>query len=402
MEDSLEFISSLKTQIDNFLEEHPEPTPDPDPVPEPPVIGRMVATSISDLLDKIKALPSGDATIGMANGNYGSLTLSNINIGGELNIVSENRRAANFEKIVIDKNSKDIRLTSMGVCPVGEFTSTIGLNNKFYGVTSDGTTSMIDIEDFYLQGHEDSANHLSWSLQDWRNRGLGAVFLQGANSSIRNCFAQGVRFGFNLIGANSLCENNFVDGASGDGFRASQDFITFMKNVAKNLVYMKDGNHPDGFQAFGKVVAGKATLLSGLSISGLALIEWEGNNPSSLHWNDNLNKWGIMQGVGLHATAFKDLILNDIFVVTAVSNGIHIGGCQNLTGSNWEVRSPLYGTPDFDTRFPKINVNAGGSVSVDNISAEAFAGNLVASNKTSPDYSKPAPSWIDDVIASVK
>ena len=106
MENSLEFISSLKTQIDNFLEEHPE---------TPPVIGRTVATSISDLLDKIKALPSGDATIGMANGDYGSLTLSNINIGGELNIVSENRRAANFEKIVIDNNSKDIRLTSMGV-----------------------------------------------------------------------------------------------------------------------------------------------------------------------------------------------------------------------------------------------------------------------------------------------
>lgn len=397
MENSLEFISSLKTQIDNFLEEHP----DPDPIPEPPVIGRTVATSVPDLLDKISALSSGSATIGMANGDHGVLDLSNINIGGELNIVAENRRAAKFDSISIKRNSKDIRLTSMHVCPKDEYTKLIGLNNKYYGVTSDGTTSMIDIEDFYLQGHEDSANHFSWALDDWRNRGLGGVFLQGPNSTVKNSFAQGVRFGFNLIGANSIAENNFVDGASGDGFRVSQDFVTFTNNVAKNLVYMKDGNHPDGFQGFGKVVNGKTTLLSGLKIKGLALIEWEGTNPSNLHWNENLNRWGIMQGIGLHSSTFKDLQIEDVYIVTPVSNGIHIGGCQNLYGRNWEVRSPLYGTNDFDTRFPKISVNASGLVDVDNISAEAFSGNLVASNKTSPDYSKPAPSWIDDVISSV-
>lgn len=127
------------------------------------------------------------------------------------------------------------------------------LANKICGIISDPSTARIVIDDAICQGHIDSANHAQWTLAEWRSRGLGGALLQGADSQISNSYAEGVRFGFAAAGIGGLLHRLRVFGASGDAFRTVGDNVTASDLLATDLVYMADGNHPDGLQGFGDV-----------------------------------------------------------------------------------------------------------------------------------------------------
>ena len=390
-------------------------------IPTPPVIGQTVAVDESDLMAKANALKwtGKDYTIGVKDGHFGAVAFSGLELGGgaRLTIVAENRRRAIFERITLTGGSKNIRTVGIGVCPRG--VPTLAPKGKTYGFTADPSCPGIEVIDGIFRGSLDSGNHPWWDLATWQAQALGAVFLQGAGSLIENCYAEAVNFGFNLTGAGSTMRRLYVYGASGDAFRAAADNLTAEDLLGTDLVYKRDDNHPDLFQGFVNIGGNQVRGVHNLKVRRLAGIEWTQNYRNPLRvavdaQNDAMRTPGIMQGFGFHAVGHQDLDLEDIWIRTAVSNGIHIGGVTNLRGRRWtvlngdyEVRSDRYagvGQPgaNYDTRFPKIAVNASGAVDVDDTLAEDYSGTLapmITNRKdvTSTDYAAPAPAWVDAI-----
>lgn len=392
----------------------PVPTPTPTPVPTPPIGGTTVAVDEADLVAKVAAL-TGPGTIGIKRGHFGNLNLSGIRKGGKVVIVAEARREAIFETISIG-NSQDVRLEGLGTCP--RDLPALNPRGKAYGITAATDTARIEVVDAICRGHLDSANHAWWTKAEWDARALGGVFLQGPGSLIEHCYAEGVNFGFNLTGDNSVLRQCYVFGASGDAFRLAADGLTAEDMLCTDMVYKRDGNHTDLCQGFKGIGGNKVRGVRGLTLRRLAGIEWtvRHDNPLRIAVDSKQQTPGVMQGFGFHATGHADLDLEDIWIRTAVSNGIHIGGVTNLRGRRWtvlngdyEVRGNRYPAPgqpgaNYDTRFPKIAVNAGGSVDVADTLAEAYSGTLmpVIANRgdvTAAHYALPEPAWVAPIRA---
>jgi len=407
---------------DPLPDPEPAPAPDPDPVPDPvppspPIGGTTVAVDEADLVAKIAAM-SGPGTIGIKRGHFGNLNLAGIKKGGKVVIVAEDRRESLFERITIS-NSADLRLEGLGTVP--KDLPVLNPKVKNYGITALPDTARIEIFDAYCRGHLDSKNHAYWTQAEWGARALGGVFLQGADSLIAGCYAEGVNFGFNLTGDRSTIRGAYVFGASGDAFRLAADGLTAEDMLGTDLIYKDDGNHPDLCQGFKGTGGSTIRGVHGLTLRRLAGIEWtvRYDNPLriAVDANNVANKTpGIMQGFGYHATGHTDLDLEDIWIKTAVSNGIHIGGVTNLRGRRWtvlsgdyEVRADRYPAPmqpgaNYDTRFPKISVNASGVVDVADTLAEAYSGGLTAmivnrQDATDASYALAEPAWVAAIRA---
>lgn len=396
---------------------NPAPTPTPTPVPTPPIGGTTVAVDVADLVAKVSAL-NGPGTIGIKRGHYDNLVLSGIKKGGKVTIIAEDRREALFERITISA-STDLRLEGLGTVP--KDVPVLNPKVKNYGITALPDTARIEVADAFCRGHLDSANHAHWTKAEWDGRALGGVFLQGADSLIAGCYAEGVNFGFNLTGDRSTIRGAYVFGASGDAFRLAADGLTAEDMLGTDLIYKDDGNHPDLCQGFKGTGGSTIRGVHGLTLRRLAGIEWtvRYDNPLrvAVDANNVANKTpGIMQGFGYHATGHTDLDLEDIWIRTAVSNGIHIGGVTNLRGRRWtvlsgdyEVRDDRYPAPmqpgaNYDTRFPKIAVNASGAVDVADTLAEAYSGGLTAmivnrQDATDASYALAEPAWVAAIRA---
>lgn len=376
----------------------PTPTPVPTPVPTPPIGGTTVAVNMADLVAKVSAL-SGPGTIGIKRGHYDNLVLSGIKKGGKVTIVAEDRREALFEKISIS-NSTDLRLEGLGTVP--KDLPVLNASGKTYGITAMPDTARIEVVDALCRGHLDSKNHASWTKAEWNARALGGVFLQGPNSLIERCFAEGVNFGFNLTGDNSIMRFAYVFGASGDAFRTAADRLIVEDVLGTDLIYKEDGNHPDLMQGYKNIGGSKVRGVYGFKGRRVAGIEWTVRPDNPLRWNKNLNRWGIMQGFGYHAAGHKDIDLEDFWCLTAVQNGVHIGGVSNLRGRRWTVLNGDWGGSGYDTRFPKIAVGANGVIDVADTLAEGYStGITIQGRKDASAASYPAqePAWVAPIRA---
>lgn len=376
----------------------PTPTPTPTPIPTPPIGGTTVAVDVADLVAKIAAM-SGPGTIGIKRGHFGNLNLAGIKKGGKVVIVAEDRRESLFERITIS-NSTDLRLEGLGTVP--KDLPVLDPKVKNYGITALPDTARIEIFDAYCRGHLDSKNHAYWTQAEWNARALGGIVLQGPNSLIERCYAEGVNFGFNLTGDNSTLTGGYVFGASGDGLRAAADGLTVTDFLGTDLIYKKDGNHPDLIQGFKGLGGGKVRGVYGFTGRRIAGIEWTVRADNPLRWNDNLNRFGIMQGFGYHASGHRDIDLEDFWCLTPVANGMHIGGVQNLRGHRWTVLNSDFGLPGYDTRFPKINVGAGGVIDVSDTVAEGYGTAMPIQNRkdaSTADYPAQEPAWVTSIRA---
>jgi hypothetical protein len=404
----------------------PVPAPDPDPVPPapptvptPPVIGNTIALDHNDLMAKVDALSAstGDYTIGVKDGHFGAVTLSGVNIGGTLTIVAENRRKAKFAKFDMTAGARNILLSGLGSCPLGEATPN-GPGTKLYGILADRSTANIIVDDAYCQGHVESADHANWTVAEWRKRAMGGVYLQGQGGGVLRTYCEGVRFGINMSADDGFVTKCYVFGASGDTLRLSAQRIKVRGFLGTDTVYMNDGNHPDGAQAFIPDGKGGFILMTGLDIEEIALFDWTTRADNPMRYRSEakpaMQGWGRLQGIGFHSASFADMRLVRVHVRTPTGNGIHIGGVANLYGRDWNVLNSDYGLPtmapgtkpSYDARFPKIDVNASGTVDVQDTIAQQYAGNLAgrivnARVATSQDYTAaaPEPSWIAPLCA---
>lgn len=398
---ALDMVRAMLAEIAPMPEPEPtpEPTPTPTPIPSPPIGGTTVAVDEADLVAKVQAL-TGPGTIGIKRGHFGNLNLSGVK-KGKVTIIAEDRREALFERITIS-DSTDLRIEGLGTVP--RDLPTLNPRVKNYGITAMPDTARIEIVDAFCRGHLDSANHPYWSQAEWQARALGGIFLQGPNSLIERCYAEGVNFGFNLTGDGSALRMAYVFGASGDGCRAAADNLTVEDFLGTDLIYKSDGNHPDLIQGFKGIGGNKVRGVYGFTGRRIAGIEWTVDAGNLLRWNSNLKRFGIMQGFGFHASGHRDIDLEDFWCLTPVANGIHIGGVTNLRGRNWTVLNSDFGIVGggYDARWPKVSVNANGVVDVADTLAEGYATGIAIQNRrdASPaDYPAVEPAWVAAIRA---
>lgn len=356
----------------------PAPDPAPTPVPAPPIVGGTVATDAADLIEKITALPPGGHIIGMANGSHGTLALSGVPAGVTVMVVAENRHAAVFRSITVAGVS-GLSLSGLR-CELGGPVAFPGANKTYHiNIAPSAPGTVLDDIDIRPAGAAaDGFRH--WTPAEWRQWGWGGIQSQAPNTVIRGCRAMAVRFGFGLLGANSMIEDCAVIGSSGDGIRVNASGCVVRKTITTDLVEIGDGNHPDHLQAFGQVVNGQNQMLSDLTISEFVMADLLSFDQAEPRWDpatmmrfntfgNGQSIWGGPQGIGLHNPPYSNVTLRNVVGLLDHPNGVRIAGGANhvlenvvLASANRYVGAPamIGGTATFDTRFPKIDVAANG------------------------------------------
>lgn len=352
----------------------PDPTPVPDPIPTPPVTGRTVATSASDLIAKLQALPSGNHTIGIADGHHDRCVIRGVNTGGTVTILPENPGKAVFDRLHVESGSVGLTFKGIGGLPKSSIVPS--KSREFLFMALPGSKN-IRFEGGLLQGRSDAADHANWTKADWVAWKIGAVQLRGADCASVGVTAQGINFGFEAAqgGINGLIEDCTAFGVSGDGGRINANGATFRRNRFTDFVLI-DANHPDGIQAFGNYAGGKYALLSDLTIEDNTILEWtvRGDNPLRKNPSPGMKPFGVMQGIGFHNSPYANVTIRGNKIASAHAVGMALRGINGLTLEGNTVWNVDNGTANYDGRFPWIDASGCVVSAMSGNMAEGFKG----------------------------
>lgn len=301
------------------------------------------------------------------NGAFGAVRLDGYRPEGRVTIRAAKPGAAHFESLLLSgcANLGFEGLSFWPLSPVPESRA------NPYLVTAYPDSTGIEISDCLFRGRADSDNHARWSQADWTAAKIGAAFLRGERSVIRNSAAIGVYFGYGVSGRNSEIFGNLVFGFSGDGLRVTDDNCVVIGNRITDAMQI-DGNHSDGFQAF-KVKA----LLNGLVIKDNVLLEWTVRPDNPLR--------AKMQGISLHNGPYANVVVRDNMVETSAANGIRLNAVRDVEVAGNRVRN----ANGPNGRHPWISLeNCSGRMLVENNEAEQFRLNRGVEQRGNrkPDY----------------
>lgn len=352
----------------------PDPVPPPDPVPDPPVIGSTVATSASDLVAKLKALGPGNHTIGVADGHHDACVIRGVNTGGTVTVVAENPGKAVFSRLHVEAGSAGLTFRNINGLPKSAIVPS--KSREFLFMALPGSRN-IRFEGGLLMGRSDASDCMEWDKADWLAWKIGAVQLRGADCAAVGVTAKGINFGFEVAqgGINGLVDGCTAFGISGDGGRINANGATFRGSRLTDFVLI-DGNHPDGIQAFGNYSGGKYALLSDLLIEGNDIIEWtvRGDHPLRKSAGPGMKPYGVMQGIGFHNSPYANVIIRRNRIATAHAIGMALRGINGLTLDDNIAENVDHGTPNYDARFPWIDVSGSVIASMKGNKAESFKG----------------------------
>lgn len=352
----------------------PTPDPDPDPVPVPPVVGRTVATSASDLVAKMKALGPGNHTIGMADGHHDACVIRGVSTGGTVTVIAENPGKAVFDRLHVESGSAGLTFKGMNGLPKAAIPA--GKTRHFLFMALPGSRN-IRFEGGLLMGRSDADDCMEWDKADWLAWKIGALQLRGADCSASGITAKGVNFGFEVAqgGVNGSIDGCTAVGISGDGARINANGAKVTNNRFTDFVLI-DSNHPDGIQAFGNYSGGKYALLSDLLIEGNTFTEWtvRGDHPLRKNPSPGMKPFGIMQGIGFHNAPYVNVTIRRNTIATAHAIGMALRGINGLTLEDNIAENVDKGTPNYDTRFPWIDVSGSVIASMKGNKAESFKG----------------------------
>ncbi len=181
-------------------------------------------------------------------------------------------------------------------------------------VTISGDSHHITLENSYI-----FSDFLvdAWTQKNWKTQARYGVLISGPNNTLRNNHIYNVVTGIQAdFGAkNTLVDNNVVENFGHDGIQEKGAFNRYQYNLIMNAFTMGDGNHPDGFQAYGSGNMHDTTLDSNIVLS------------SFRHPNPALYD-GTMQGIGLFASYVNYVVTNNI-VMNDHRIGIWLLGGKN-------------------------------------------------------------------------
>lgn len=302
------------------------------------------------------------------NGSFGEVTLGGIRPDGPVTVRATKPGDAHFERLTL-ADCANLSFAGLTCWPLTPPPLT---PRKNYLIEAYPDCTGIEVTDSLFRGRADSDDHPKWTLADWNAAKIGAVFLRGPNSVIRNNAAIGVYFGYGAAGRSSEIFGNLVFGFSGDGLRATEDNCVLIGNRISDAMQI-DKNHSDGFQAF-KVDA----ELNGIVIKDNVFVEWTVRPDNPLR--------AKMQGISFHNGPYSNVVIRDNRVATTSPNGIRLNAVKDF-----EVTGNIVRHADGQRgRHPWIRVgNCSGNMVLADNQAEAFnlQRGLGGPNNREPDYS---------------
>ncbi len=326
-----------------------------------------IVTTAADLIKRLKRASGGETIL--VQGQFGDVTLSGLRKESSVTVAAASPGAAHFERIWIE-GCENLTLAGLSCWPLSPVKHS---RRRKHLIEADRQSANIEVTGSVFRGRADSDNHTNWTIDDWNEAKISAVFLAGPRCVIRNNVAIGVFFGFFVAGDRSEIFQNTVFGFSGDGLRITGNNCVAIGNRVTDGVRI-DGNHPDGFQAFRN-----RGLLSGLVIKDNIVMEWSIRPDNPLRVK--------LQGISLHDGPYENIVIRDNSVAVSSPNGIRIHGARNIEVTGNRIRHP----DGPHGKFPQLRIlNCGGTMIVEDNQAEKFGiPKGIGRRNRKPDYRTP-------------
>ena len=312
------------------------------------VVGTPDGTEGLPFLSIDKAFKSGKVkggdTLLLKDGAYGEVSIrENATFDVPVTIMSLNGKAAQFDRILLTSDTRNLILRNLSVWPRDPATGTAYLVRAFDTVTD------ITLDGLDVRSEEGAGDYMQWDAAKWEARKFSGIMLQGPRGIVIRSNLTAIYHGI-VVGEDSQIIDNVVDGFNGDGMRAFSRSIV-RGNRIFNCV-KTDDNHDDGFQSFPRKGTSSTT---GLVIDSNIIIEWTGAPDNPVR--------GKLQGIGLFDGFYDDLTIVNNLVSTTHSHGISVYGARGakifnntvvntsgLTGPTpyIAVRAHKNGTPSTD------------------------------------------------------
>ena len=264
----------------------------------------------------------GGDTLLLKDGAYGSVTIKiNAAFDVPVTIMSQNGKAAQFDRILLSLDTRNLILRNLSVWPRNP--SSIGPHSliRAYSTTSDITLVGLDV-----RSEEGAGDYMKWDAAKWNVRKFNGIMLQGPRSLVTGSRLTGIYHGI-LVGEDSQIIDNIIDGFNGDGMRAFSRSVV-RGNKVVNCV-KTDDNHDDGFQSF----ATNAKSVTDLVIDSNIIIEWTGKDDYPLRCT--------MQGIGLFDGFYDNLTIVNNVVSNTHAHGISVYGARGAKIFNNTVVNTL-------------------------------------------------------------
>ena len=257
----------------------------------------------------------GGDTLLLKDGAYGDLSIrKNAAFDVPVTIMSLNGKAAQFDRILLTSDTRNLIFRNLSVWPHDPATGTA------YLVRSFDTVSDITLDGLDVRSEEGAGDYMNWDAAKWDARKFSGIMLQGPRSLVTRSKLTAIYHGI-VVGEDSQIIDNIVDGFNGDGMRAFSRSIV-RGNRILNCV-KTDGNHDDGFQSFQRNGTSSTT---DLVIDSNVFIEWTGAPDHPLR--------GTLQGIGLFDGPYVNLTIVNNLVAVAHSHGISIYGAKGALVMN--------------------------------------------------------------------
>ena len=298
----------------------PVPTPTPTPIPMPPIPASIPASAVMVTAATLaSAIMSGASDVVFPAGYHGSLTLSGIKLANPVSIWCS--PGALFERVRMVGGTRNIRLLYPSAWP-----DQVAPVKDRAVIFADASTDNIEVYRADVRGHVSAENYGQWTLAEWAARKTLGVQLAGTNSKIIECRSLGVQMAFNIGGAGSSIINCLGLGISEDGFRVVGDGDVFLvAGVYVGDFVTTDGTHPDGGQAWSRMVGGAvgSGMLNNLTVKGVRVVELIEAAGVMTGLPQSCTFRAKPQGIGFHDGSYSNLKILDNRIWTSTGWGIH-------------------------------------------------------------------------------
>jgi Ca2+-binding RTX toxin-like protein len=277
------------------------PTPRPASTP-----GAVTVTSAAGLTAALKTAVAGE-TIQLAAGNYGTITISNINIAGNVTITSENAGNPAVLTGLSVSNSSDLTFTNLHM--------SIASSSAYYPVMVKGSSN-IAFSGLNVAGSETNSISSGMLIQNSADVSVtGSNFHQMANGIVESG-----NTGLTIAG-------NTFTGMLADGVDNSQSTnVNISNNVFTNFT-PEAGAHPDAIQFW---TSGTTKASSDITISGNTISAGSGGATQGIFLTDQVGNLPYQ-----NVTISNNTITNEIYngIVVQHANNVDVANNNVVSGS---------------------------------------------------------------------
>jgi len=310
---------------------------------------------------------TGGDRIFLLDGYHGQLVVRDKKFASTVTIAPAAGAVAHADSILV-MNSANVHIQGLKVWP-----RTVNATNQAL-VRSYANTSNIAFTDLDVRGIATAGNYAGWTAADWNNYKRNGIMMEGDHNTAARNRVTGIYHGIIGGGADTLIEDNIIDGFSGDGMRALGDGSVVRHNKVQNCRQI-DGNHADGFQSWSRGAGGKpgTGTIRNVTIEDNKFFEYVGTrSPIACK----------LQGISMFDGIYENFLIRNNVVSSTAYHGIAMGGGLN----SQIVNNTVVHAGGLAGKFPWIRV----SPKKDGTPSRnvTVANNLLTSNKVTNNPAK--------------